>query len=75
MQLKDNIISSISLLQTYFENQTKPVQKRLPLYILSAALSGVFNIKELVQKTCEINHKSLSGNENSFINFLDSNNF
>ena len=75
MQLKNNIESSINLLQNYFQNQTKPVQKRLPLYIIASALSGVFNIKEIVQKTCKINDKSFSGNENSLVNFLDSNNF
>lgn len=75
MQLKNNIESSINLLQKYFQNQTKPVQKRLPLYIVASALSGVFSIKELVQKICEINGKSLSGNENSLIKFLDSDNF
>ena len=72
---KNSLNSCMNSLKNYFQNQTKPVQKTLPLCIVSSALSGSFNMPDLITKMSEINKISFNGNENKLSRFLYSKNF
>jgi hypothetical protein len=74
MQVVDAVKSVHEVLQSYFTNQTKPVQKQLPHWISCMALCGKFNTQEMVRKACEINHKCFSTNENNLLSLLNSDN-
>ena len=75
LSIKNNIDFIQTSLQKYFQNQTKPVQKTLPLVILSSALSGSFCITEIATKMQDITKISYSGNENKLLRFLTSTTF
>jgi hypothetical protein len=75
MVLKNNVYSTVELLQNYFKNQTRPVQKQLSFCTICMTLAGKFNMQEVIRKMCILNDRTFSTNENNLYNLLDSDNF